>query len=240
MSDLSPDEVLGIVRRESPLAEKTLSGLRRAFSEFYLRYSGYEPLEVSQVRIGQADAYWVRSEGASDERTLLFFHGGGFTIGSSQDHMDLCARLSAAAKARVLSLDYRLAPEHPFPAAMEDSLAAFKWLLEHNTPPAGLGMAGISAGGNLVLTTLLGLRDAKLPLPAAAVCMSPATDLRFPGETARQNRPSDWITRGRLGRDSDQLSQGPGPHPASGLAHLRRSGRPAAHAGPGGRRRAFV
>ena len=198
MSDLAPAEMLELIRRESPLGEKSLVRLRAALTDFYLRYSQNAPLRVSEIRIGECPAFWVDAGQGQGERTLLFFHGGGFTVGSTKDHLDLCGRLAFAARARALSLDYRLAPEHPFPTAAQDCLEACKWLLSQGMDPAKLGLIGISAGGGLALTSLLGLRQAGLPLPAAALLMSPATDLRFPGQSTITNQDSDWIGLPRL------------------------------------------
>jgi acetyl esterase/lipase len=109
-------------------------------------------------------------------RVILYFHGGGYSIGSAETHRDLVARLCRAAGARALSVDYRLAPEHRYPAAVEDAVASYRWLLDRGVPSAAIAVAGDSAGGGLALGTLLALRDKALPLPAAAVCMSPVTD----------------------------------------------------------------
>ena len=108
---------------------------------------------------------------------MLFLHGGAYVLGSVKTHRDLIGRLSRAAGVRALGLDYQLAPEHPFPAAVEDSTAAYRWLVANGTDPASIVVAGDSAGGGLVMATLLALRDAVDPLPAAGVCLSPWIDL---------------------------------------------------------------
>ncbi len=198
LSDLSPQQALRLIKELSPLGAPTLAQLRQAFSRFYEQFrSGPEPL-AEEVHVGDLRGYWISAPGAGDEATALFFHGGGFTIGSTRDHLDLCAGLSAACGARLLSIDYRLAPEHPFPAAVNDCAAAYEWLLQRGREPASLSLAGISAGGTLTLTTLLRARDQGLPLPAAAVCMSPVVDLTFPGASMESNRASDWVTSQRL------------------------------------------
>jgi acetyl esterase/lipase len=129
---------------------------------------------------------------------VLFFHGGGFMNGSADDHGDLCGHLSRLAKARILSLNYRLAPENPFPAAVEDCHAAYAWLIRQGLAPANLALAGISAGGTLALTTLLKAKQAGLPLPAAGLLMSPAPDMRFSGASITANAATDWLTPDRL------------------------------------------
>jgi acetyl esterase/lipase len=119
---------------------------------------------------------------------ILYLHGGGWTLGWSGVHRRLVAYLCRAAACRALVADYRLAPEYPFPAALEDCLTVYRWLLKSGTAPGDIVIAGDSAGGNLTLATLLSLRDAAEPLPAAAVCVSPMTDLLGTGASFRTNK----------------------------------------------------
>jgi acetyl esterase/lipase len=114
---------------------------------------------------------------------ILYLHGGGYVIGSIDTHRELTGRLSRAAAARVFLIDYRLAPEHPFPAAVEDATAAYRWLLQNGATSSRTVIAGDSAGGGLTLATLVALRDAGVPLPAAGVCLSPWTDMEGIGES---------------------------------------------------------
>lgn len=120
-------------------------------------------------------------------RTMLYCHGGGYYFCSPASHRPLVFRLAARSGARTFSLDYRLAPEHPFPAALEDALAAYRRLLADGTPAASIVIAGDSAGGGLALATLVALRDAGDPLPAAGVLFSPWTDLAATGATIESN-----------------------------------------------------
>jgi len=133
---------------------------------------------------GGVPAEWIEMPGAVAGRTILYLHGGGYVLGSIDTHRGLVARIAAATRARCLAIDYRLAPEHPFPAAVEDAQAAFRWLLARGVDPSRLVVAGDSAGGGLTLATLLALRDARSALPAAAVCLSPWTDLEGTGASA--------------------------------------------------------
>ncbi len=127
---------------------------------------------------------------SSSDRAILYFHGGGYVFGSARSHGVLCEYLSAAANATVYALDYRLAPEHPFPAAVEDAVAAYRWLL--GTYPAGkISLAGDSAGGGLTLATLVSIRDAGLPMPACATPLSPWADLSCSGETMTSKAEED-------------------------------------------------
>jgi epsilon-lactone hydrolase len=130
-------------------------------------------------------AEWVVAEGVQADRVLMYLHGGAYQIGSPATLRYMIGLVSAAAQARVLSVDYRLAPEHPFPAAVEDSLTAFRYLLRTGIEPVAVAIAGDSAGGGLALATLVALRDAGDPLPSAAVAMSPWTDLALTGESLR-------------------------------------------------------
>ena len=142
-----------------------------------------EGTTVETVDAGGVLAEWVIAEGVDPERVILYVHGGGYVIGSLNTHRPLVARLSAASDARVLSVDYRLAPEHPYPAAVDDAVAAYRWVLAQGVGPASIAISGDSAGGGLTLATLLALRDAGEPMPAAAVPISPWADLEGTGES---------------------------------------------------------
>jgi acetyl esterase/lipase len=135
------------------------------------------------VDAGGVPADWIESPGADASRALLYLHGGGYVIGSVNTHRDLASRIARAAGVRALSVEYRLAPENPHPAAVEDSTAAYRWLLARGLEPGRVVLAGDSAGGGLVIATLLALRDAGDPLPAAGVCLSPWVDLEGTGES---------------------------------------------------------
>jgi acetyl esterase/lipase len=135
-----------------------------------------EPLTVAGMR-----AEWIDTAGVSEEHVILYLHGGGYVVGSLNTHRDLGARLGRAAGMRVLVIDYRLAPEHPHPAAVDDAVAAYRWLLARNVAPERIAIAGDSAGGGLTIATLLALRDRGVPLPRCGVCFSPWVDLEGTG-----------------------------------------------------------
>jgi len=138
-------------------------------------------------------AYRLTTPATRADRTILFFHAGGFTSGSTADSLDLSARLCDAARSEVVSVDYRLAPAHPFPAAVEDCLSAYRYLLHEGYSPERVVPAGLSAGGTLALSMLLSARGAGLPMPAAGVLLSPAVDMLFLGESVLLNRETDWL-----------------------------------------------
>jgi monoterpene epsilon-lactone hydrolase len=137
---------------------------------------------------------WIEPAAENDaarEQCILYLHGGGYFAMSPQTHRSLTSRLAAASRAPLFALDYRLAPEHPFPAALEDALAAWHALIAAGTPPSRIIVAGDSAGGGLALALLVALRDAGDELPAAAVLFSPWTDLAATGRSIVENDQAD-------------------------------------------------
>ncbi len=146
---------------------------------------------VTPIDADNVPAEWVEWQGADAGRVVLYFHGGGYAICSPRTHRELTWRLARACRARVLVPDYRLAPENPHPAAVEDSLASYRWLLKSGVKPGRISVMGDSAGGGLTLVLLQQLRDAGLPLPACAVCLSPWTDLTCSGSSMQTNRRKD-------------------------------------------------
>ncbi|HEY7983999.1 MAG TPA: alpha/beta hydrolase [Ktedonobacterales bacterium] len=137
------------------------------------------------VRAGGVPAEWVSVPNSAPDRVLLYLHGGSYTIGSPRTHRGLVAQIARAAGVRALALDYRLAPEHLFPAPVEDATAAYRWLLAQGIAPKRIVIGGDSAGGGLTLAIALVLRDAGDPLPAALVCISPWTDLAATGASLK-------------------------------------------------------
>lgn len=144
--------------------------------------------------LGARPALELIPELVQDERArLLYLHGGAFVMGSPAGYEGFTGQFARRAAIRTVSLDYRLAPEHPFPAAVEDGLAAYRELLDRGTPPGRIVLAGDSAGGNLVLATLLAASRAGLPMPAAAALLSPVTDLAMTGASMRAKNGVDPI-----------------------------------------------
>jgi acetyl esterase/lipase len=119
---------------------------------------------------------WLISQNSPKDQALLYFHGGGFVYGMTPQHIQMLAYLAQKMCVRVLMVDYRLAPKYPFPAALDDCVTAYRWLLKQGFPASNIVVAGDSAGGNLTITSLMRLRDSGDPLPAAAACLSPVTD----------------------------------------------------------------
>jgi acetyl esterase/lipase len=150
------------------------------------------------VKLGGVPAEWFVPKtlgiagSPSGDVTLLYFHGGAYIFGSLKSHGELIARLALASPARTIAPEYRLAPEHPFPAAIDDAVAVYRALLASGTDPKRLVVAGDSAGGGLTMSLLLRLRDAGEPLPAGAALICPWVDLTAKGGSLTENAPFDW------------------------------------------------
>ncbi len=155
-----------------------------------------EAFETSPpVSMGEASGRWITPAGSPKAGIILYFHGGGFIADARAIHDPLLAALARVSGARGLMIDYRLAPEHPFPAAPDDCFAAWNWMLSAGFDPARVVFAGDSAGGNLALVTAMRARDEGLPLPAALVLMSPVLDLTFSGASFARNDGVDPMFR---------------------------------------------
>lgn len=184
---------------------RTQSAARSTQSMAEIR-AGFEQMAVpvaddirrERVTAGGVPAEWVVAPGAAEDRVILYLHGGGYCIGSINTHRDLAARLSRSAQAKVLIIDYRLAPEHPFPAAVEDAVAAYRWLLTSGVVPARTVIAGDSAGGGLTVAALVYLRYTGARLPAAGVCLSPWVDLEGIGPSMTSRAAADPIVQRHL------------------------------------------
>jgi monoterpene epsilon-lactone hydrolase len=144
-----------------------------------------DDIKIEKIDINGIPAEWQIVPGAEESKVILYIHGGGWIMGSPNTHRLLTVELAKATKMRVLSIDYRLAPEHPFPAALDDCVAVYNWLLSNDIKPENIIISGDSAGGNLTLTTLIKLREAGIPLPAGAIPLSPATDLSYIDDISR-------------------------------------------------------
>jgi epsilon-lactone hydrolase len=163
------------------------------------------------VTAGGVPAEWVFTPDATDN-VLLYLHGGGYVMGSPTSHRKLAGDLSRASGARVLLLDYRLAPEAPLPAGVDDAVAAYRWLLESGSAPEAIAIGGDSAGGGLTVAALIASREAGLPAPAAAVCISPWADMTCQGESYKTRAERDpMVGDGDLQRFADWYLNGADP-----------------------------
>jgi epsilon-lactone hydrolase len=193
-SNALTDLITLLTSRPRP-AHPTPAEMRLGFEILGSRLPPSDDVTCAAVHAGGVQAEWVQASNAVAERVILYLHGGGYVIGSIATHRGLAGRLSQAAAARVLLVDYRLAPEHPFPAAVDDATGAYRWLLAQGIAPARLVMAGDSAGGGLTIATLVALRDAGVPLPAAAVCLSPWIDLEGRGDSVTTKAAADPLVQ---------------------------------------------
>ncbi|MDQ1145969.1 monoterpene epsilon-lactone hydrolase [Bacillus sp. SORGH_AS 510] len=154
-----------------------------------------QDISVEKVDIEGIPAEWVTAPNAVDDRVFLYLHGGAYIMGSCNTHRYLASKLSRSTAARVLVPEYRLAPENPYPAAIEDAIRVYRSLLTSGVSPKNIVIGGDSAGGGLTLATLLSLKDANDPLPALAVLLSPWTDMEGTGESMVTRAESDpWLS----------------------------------------------
>jgi epsilon-lactone hydrolase len=164
---------------------------RQRLDALGMQYPVPEGVRVETVRANGVAAEWTVAPGADPGRVVLFLHGGGYIAGSLQSHRHMVAQVGREAQARTLALDYRLAPEHPFPAAMEDAIAGYRFLLSEGYEPKRVALGGESAGGGLAVATLVSVRDANLPLPGCVWLSSPWVDLEAIGPSMTAKAPVD-------------------------------------------------
>jgi phosphinothricin tripeptide acetyl hydrolase len=180
MDSVGIDLVHELIELQGSNRRQSLAARRRRYDRAEAVFAGGGDGRPRSVDAGGCRAEWIVEPSHPAQRVLAYFHGGGYQLGSPRSHHHLARALGKAAGACVLSVEYRLAPEHPFPAAVEDTVMTTRWLARELSGPIVLG--GDSAGGGLVIATLLALRDGGDPLPSAAACLSPWVDLT--GESA--------------------------------------------------------
>jgi len=212
-------EELLIQARSNPIdPRKSLVELRQGFDAMGLALAPPEDASFVQVDADGVKAEWTRVPESDDTAVLFYLHGGGYIMGSPAGYRDFVAQICRAARVRALSVDYRLAPEHPFPAAIEDAVQGYRWLLARHVVPSRIVIAGDSAGGGLTLSTLLALKENGIPLPAAAICLSPSTDLARTASSITTKAAEDvFLTRELLDVCFDNYL-GPGGDPRNPLA----------------------
>ena len=185
------DSLITLLRSRPAPAVPEIAQARTRFEKMGEFLGRPADAKCETVQAGSVPAEWVDAPGCDPQRAVLYLHGGGYAIGSINTHRRLAYDISAASGARVLVIDYRLAPEHPFPAAVDDAAEAWRWLLQQGFDPARLAIAGDSAGGGLAIATLVNLRDRKLGLPACAVAISPWVDLEGIGTSMTARAAQD-------------------------------------------------
>ena len=195
MADRGIDVVRAHLAKLPPSDSLTTAERRAQYERAEKVFPTPPDVKVERVNAPVAPAEWLRPPSAEPGRVVLYLHGGGYVIGSPRSHRHLAAAIASAAGASALLLDYRLAPEHPYPAAVDDATAAYRWLLDQAIAPARIVIAGDSAGGGLTVATLLALREAGVPLPAGGVCISPWVDLTCGGASYATKAAADPIVR---------------------------------------------
>ena len=164
-------------------AYTTVEEFRVWYERFTAPFELPDDAVFEQVGAGGVSAEWISIPGVADDRVVMYLHGGGYMIGSMRTHRSPLSYLSRVSDARVLGVNYRLAPEHPFPAAVEDSVAAYRWLLAEGVSPGRIVIGGDSCGGGLTIATLVALKYFGDPLPAGGISHSGWTDLAHTGES---------------------------------------------------------
>jgi epsilon-lactone hydrolase len=175
-----------------PGEQPTPQGMREAYEEVCAEIRVPDDVSFESTETGGVPGEWITANGAGPERTIVYLHPGGYSVGSVKGHRHIAGAYSRASGARVLAIDYRLAPEHPHPAAVEDVVAAFDSLVQAGTPAESIAILGESAGGGLALASLLALRDRGTG-PACGVAVSPWTDLTLSGDSMDSKAGEDPV-----------------------------------------------
>jgi epsilon-lactone hydrolase len=183
MSEQQKEILRGVLREGSLDLQADLTTLRAAFEELMAQVPVPEDVRQKTVTVGGVDGIEVTIDGADSQNVILYFHGGVYVIGSAAASVPLISDLARRAQARAITLDYRLAPEHPYPAAVEDARKAYEGLLDEGFGPERIALAGESAGGGLAVALLLALQERGVPLPSSAFLMSPYADLTLSGDS---------------------------------------------------------
>jgi monoterpene epsilon-lactone hydrolase len=191
MSAQELESLIQIIRSSPPDLAVPPPQARENFEAMQAGIPIPEDVDFEPVTIGGVPGLWSTTPGVSKDRVLLYLHGGGYMVGSPRGYRSLFSALARASGARGLAIDYRLAPENPFPAAVDDALAAYRALLNQGIAPKAIAIAGDSAGGGLTVATLVAARDAGLPMPAAGITISAWADLSCSGNSITSKAAED-------------------------------------------------
>ena len=213
MSKAQRSEIDAMMRQPKPEGSRSVEEIRAGFRALMARMIVPDAIRTTQTTLGNRPALHVEPGNGPRLGTILYFHGGGWVSGSPETALSLTGHLVAKTGFGAYSVDYRLAPEHPFPAAIEDTLSAYRALLASGMDPSTIAFTGDSAGGGLTITTCLAARDAGLPLPAAVVAFSPGLDATKTGESMATKEGIDPIfTRKGLEHTGAMYLAGADPH----------------------------
>ena len=191
MSTEQRENLEAVLRQSAFPAGSDVNEQRRLLRELLSAQPLPAGVTVTAAALGGVPTAEITVDGTEPQHVVLYFHGGVYVLGDAAGAAGLASQIGRRTRAKVISVDYRLAPEHPYPAAVDDALAAYQALLRGGTAPADIAFAGESAGGGLAIATLVNARDHGLPLPAAAFVMSPYADLTLAGTTMDTKRAAD-------------------------------------------------
>jgi len=186
-------KLVSTLRGAKIAGEANIEQTRAGWEKFAASFVPAADITFEPATARGVPAEWVITPDSDSSRVVLYFHGGGYTIGSIASYRSYTGRLARASRARLLSVGYRLAPEHPFPAAVEDAVASYRWLLDQGIAPSRIAAVGDSAGGGLALSMAIAIRDAGVPGPAAIVAVGPSTDLAKEGASIKERAHLDPI-----------------------------------------------
>jgi epsilon-lactone hydrolase len=195
MSQQQLDKLLAIFAKQPPLGGLPIEQERANLDEGGARFKVPDDVTLQPVDVDGVGGEFLIAPGASDDKVVLYLHGGGYAIGSITSHRYLMQNISRHSGAKTLGINYRLAPENPFPAALEDATTAYRWLLAQGYKPENIAIGGDSAGGGLTLATLINLRDQGDPLPAAGVLISPWTDMTGEADSVKTRAERDPMVK---------------------------------------------
>jgi len=202
--------------------------LRAAYDKAEKVFGLPDDVTIAASEAGGVPAERLSPANAAGPRTILYLHGGGYVLGSPRSHRHMIAHLARAARASAVAINYRLAPEHPFPAAVEDAVSAYRGLLNEGVPASSITLAGDSAGGGLTAAALVAIGEEKLPMAGAGVCLSPWTDLTNSAESYTSRAAADpMVTRSSIERWTEAYLGGADPRtPLASPAHASLRGLP--------------
>jgi acetyl esterase/lipase len=187
------ERIINMLKQQGEVeTKKRVEDARKGMEQMTVMQKIPEDVSIEEISVNEISSVWISTPEVVRENVILYLHGGGYALGSIDTHKILGSNIARASKSRVLMIEYRLAPENPYPAALEDSIAAYKWLIDdEGINPKNIVISGDSAGGGLTAATLIKLRDNGVALPAGGVLLSPWTDLDGTGESIRTNRRID-------------------------------------------------
>ncbi len=198
MSDMSYTELKSYILSSIDISSNDLTAISASFSKLYKAFQTEAVNKVHVENIPNTCFKWIYSNNSNRDKVMLFFHGGGYTMGSTEDHLELITQLILKTGITILSVDYHLVPSSHFPAPLEDAFSAFQWLLQKKFNPQQIGFSGISAGGLLTTQLIFKCQEENIPLPKFALVLSGPCNLNFDTASTDYNAERDWINKERL------------------------------------------